>query len=260
MRLIGAWLLLMVALMMGCGAGVSSGVVEDPDEVAVPATPVRPGSEVYQHSSDVTVALVTRLDDGRVVPFCTGVWVSHNEIMTAAHCVAVDDFGFLSPVGEKVHYIIQKEVVGLFKEPAAMHLSEVSYFHNGHDLAILKAAEAGIPSHPVASLATELPGVGEAVHIVGHPKGLYWTFSNGVISTYREESIIGPVIQINGTVWFGNSGGGVFDNAGNLIGICSRLTSVPNMNLFVHLDSLKSALETSRELEKVKAKAKVKKK
>ena len=192
MRLIRTWLLLMVALMMGCGAGVSkeSAMV---DEVEVPATPVRPGSPVYRHSSDATVALVTRLDDGRVVPFCTGVWVSNNEIMTAAHCVRTDDFGFLSPVGDNVHYIIEKEVVGIFKEPAAMHLSEVSYFNNGHDLAILTAVDAGIPVHAVASLAVELPGVGEPIHIVGHPKGLYWTFSNGVISTYREESVNGPI-------------------------------------------------------------------
>src|SRR5271163_2483310 len=35
-----------------------------------------------------TVALVKTRSDGRVKPFCTGVWVSPTAILTAGHCVA----------------------------------------------------------------------------------------------------------------------------------------------------------------------------
>ena len=70
---------------------------------------------------------------------------------------------------------------------------------------------------------------------------MYYTHAEGTVSAYRgdESSGIGKVVQVNATIWFGNSGGGVFDYQGRLVGICSRLTRVPMMNYFVHLDSVK---------------------
>lgn len=239
-------LLVMLLGMVGC-LGASSGDVKVAEEesVVLPKTPIRGEDGVYQHTMDSTVALMGRNEDGKVVPYCTGVWVSETEILTAAHCVAIDELGILPPIGYEVHYIIRKEVRKLGEEPAAMHLAHVKYFNSRHDLAVLKAVVDGIPGHSVVELATELPGVGEAVHVVGHPRGLFWTLTNGVVSAYRADSVVGPVMQVNGTVWFGNSGGGVFDSKGRLLGIASRLAGVPNMAYFVHLDSVKRALEVS---------------
>lgn len=230
---------------MGCGGVVKEAEVVKPEVKTEVKTPKRGDDPVYVHSMNSTVALVRRNEEtNKVNPFCTGVWVSKDEILTAAHCVSHDDFSIFSPVGDDVHYIIQKEVRP-GKEPAAMHLAQVSYFNNRHDLAILKAVAEGLPAHEVAILAIELPGIGESVHMVGHPRGLYWAFTGGIVSAYRVDKNIGPVMQVNGTVWFGNSGGGVFDRDGNLIGICSRLSGVPNVNTFVHLDSVKAAIKAT---------------
>jgi len=92
-----------------------------------------------------------------------------------------------------------------------------------------------------------MPALGEHVYSVGHPKGMYWTFAEGTVSAYRENTVIGEAVQVNATVWYGNSGGGVFDSSGNLVGICSRLTRVPMMNYFVHLDSVKRMLKDYHE-------------
>ena len=225
---------MMVTTVMGCsGSGVIVG-----EEVV--KSPTRATDEVYEGSKLATVALVARNSDEEVVPYCTGVWISVDEIVTAAHCVALDEMGIISPVGEYIHYIIEKEVRGIFKEPAAIHLSKVILFDSKRDVAVLRAVMAGVPVHGVAELGKELPGIGERVYMVGHPRGLYWTFSNGVVSAYRVDEEMGPMIQVNGTVWYGNSGGGLFDREGKLIGIASQLTGVPNMAYFVHLDSIKS--------------------
>lgn len=230
----------LLVLMVACsgGSGIKSKFIN---------TPTRESSPIYQELGQVTIALV-RVDSGsNIRPYCSGVWISEKEILTAGHCIEHDDFGIISPIDDFVYYIIQKEVRGVGELPAAIHLGQVKYYSNETDLAIIKVALGGIPAHKVAPLAMEMPGVGEMVHIVGHPRGLYWTFSDGALSAYRHDTSIGSALQIDATVWFGNSGGGAFDSSGNLIGICSRLTGVPNMSLFVHVDSVKEALQKMKE-------------
>jgi S1-C subfamily serine protease len=57
---------------------------------------------------------------------------------------------------------------------------------------------------------------GESIFVIGHPEGLKYTLSTGVVSGMRDQSI-----QISAAVSPGNSGGPIYDNRGNLIGIVS---------------------------------------
>ena len=57
---------------------------------------------------------------------------------------------------------------------------------------------------------------GEEVFVIGHPEGLKYTLSTGLISDLRDQ-----VIQISAAVSPGNSGGPVYDNHGSLLGIVS---------------------------------------
>jgi len=223
-------------------------------------TPVRARDSLHSHIGESTVALVHfkvtlhrdengEIDDASisVQPHCTGVWVSETEIVTAAHCVAGEEG--MDPVGEKAYYVINKEVKEVMGDPAALHKGKVVAFDEEHDVSLIKADEGGLPAHEVASLASEMPALGEHVYSVGHPKGMYWTYAEGTVSAYRggESSEIGKVIQVNATIWFGNSGGGVFDSGGNLVGICSRLTRVPFMNYYAHVDYVKKMLKEYHE-------------
>lgn len=229
-------LLFIVALVMtmvGCGSSLK--------------TPVRSPDGLHQHIGESTVALVRITEDGDVRPYCTGVWISEKEILTAGHCVEHDDAEGVDPSGRKVYYVIQREVKEVLDDPAALHLGKVKAWEGDHDLALIVAVPEGIPPHEVADLAGEMPGIGEHIFVVGHPRGMYWTYAEGTVSAYRNESSVGKVVQVNATVWFGNSGGGVFDADGKLLGICSRLTKVPQMNYYVHLDSVKKFLKDVHE-------------
>jgi S1-C subfamily serine protease len=57
---------------------------------------------------------------------------------------------------------------------------------------------------------------GADIFVIGHPEGLRYTLSTGIISGLRDDEV-----QISAAVSPGNSGGPVYDNRGNLIGIVS---------------------------------------
>ena len=62
--------------------------------------------------------------------------------------------------------------------------------------------------------------VGENVYAIGNPapgETLTWSLTNGIISALRD----GQKIQTSAAITHGNSGGGLFDERGNLIGIVS---------------------------------------
>ena len=62
------------------------------------------------------------------------------------------------------------------------------------------------------------PREGEDVFVIGHPEGLKFTLSTGIISR-----LDGNVLQMSAPVSPGNSGGPVYDPQGNLVGVVSSM-------------------------------------
>ena len=89
------------------------------------------------------------------------------------------------------------------------------------DLAVLKIEENNLP---YASLVDSSQLVlGQDVIAIGNPLGLGISCSNGIVSALEKEIYVNnvymTVIQTNAAVNAGNSGGGLFDINGNLVGI-----------------------------------------
>jgi S1-C subfamily serine protease len=88
---------------------------------------------------------------------------------------------------------------------------------------------------PIASASD-----GETIFVIGHPEGLKYTLSNGMVSRMDQ----GPMFQISAPVSPGNSGGPVFDNEGNLVGIVTSKMdrsvdpNAENLNFAVRADTL----------------------
>ncbi len=57
---------------------------------------------------------------------------------------------------------------------------------------------------------------GEDIFVIGHPEGLKFTLSTGIVSRLQDN-----VLQVSAPISPGNSGGPVYDKQGNLIGIVS---------------------------------------
>lgn len=253
------WILALSLLMMvGCVGRVKQ--AEAPD----PASPKLTHEQVIKHAGESTVALI-HPEDGRIITYCSAVWVSETQILTAAHCVdglaehltekrwleankdtkegdpevEVEE---VSPFEVAYHYTVEREVTGVGKEPGAMHLAKLKKVDRAHDLALIVADKHGLPTHEVAEIADEVV-LGEHVVCVGHPAGLYWSYLDGTVSAASRESLprifkAGPFIQVNASIWMGNSGGGAFDHEGKLLGIASFLYRVPNQAFYIHRNSI----------------------
>jgi len=69
---------------------------------------------------------------------------------------------------------------------------------------------------------SETVEVGEPVYAVGNPKGSIKSITTGIISNKKPVEG-GNWLQTDATISFGSSGGGLFDDAGRLIGITTAL-------------------------------------
>jgi S1-C subfamily serine protease len=92
-------------------------------------------------------------------------------------------------------------------------------------------------------ISTHNPRIGAKVHIVGHTARVEFTYFSGSVSGFRIEE--NPdrskqyLVHITAPIYMGNSGGGAFDENGNLIGICSFFRkNVPNMSFFVEVKTI----------------------
>lgn len=80
---------------------------------------------------------------------------------------------------------------------------------------------------------------GENVFVIGHPEGLRFTLSTGIVSRMDESTV-----QISAPVSPGNSGGPVFDDRGDLVGIVTSMVdkhgdpNAENLNFAVRADAL----------------------
>ncbi|HEX4504461.1 MAG TPA: S1C family serine protease [Alphaproteobacteria bacterium] len=75
--------------------------------------------------------------------------------------------------------------------------------------------------------------VGEKVYTIGNPSGLTSTLSEGIISGLRTQRGV-RYVQTSAPISPGSSGGGLFDERGNLLGITSfKIEDAENLNFAI---------------------------
>ena len=92
--------------------------------------------------------------------------------------------------------------------------AEVVARHTNLDLVLVwvpRHSGNGEFTQPIAT-----PKEGESIFVIGHPEGLKYTLSTGIISRMENSTL-----QISAPVSPGNSGGPVYDQQGNLLGVVS---------------------------------------
>jgi S1-C subfamily serine protease len=118
--------------------------------------------------------------------------------------------------------------------------AEVIARHKNLDLALLwvpRDLGGGNFAEPIANSSDVTDG--ESVFVIGHPEGLRFTLSTGIIS--RTDS---STIQMSAPVSPGNSGGPVFDDKGALVAIVTSMVdkhgdpNAENLNFAVRADAL----------------------
>jgi len=103
----------------------------------------------------------------------------------------------------------------------------VTRLDTGLDLAELKVE--GLVGPELQRRSAESLKIGERVYAVGAPQGLELTLSDGLISSLREVES-GLLVQTTAPLSPGSSGGGLFDESGQLIGITTFQFQGQNLN------------------------------
>lgn len=196
-----------------------------------------------------TIALVAeREEDEGVRAYCSGVWLSPRVIATAGHCIHGDP-------GSTLGYVVREDVFlpDSYATRPFIHARPAKFvaMDEDHDLALLLAdKETAPPEHDFAAFAPDESIVqGETVQTMGHPAGLWYSYSAGVVAAVRREVVGLEIVWVQSTAAIspGNSGGGLFDSQGRLVGICSRgyTGRAQALNFWVHAHYLRDLFASS---------------
>jgi Flp pilus assembly protein TadD len=154
-------------------------------------------SEVFDATSP-SVVMVFGLDaKGDAVSLGSGVALAAGEVIT--NCHVVKDSSSYSVKYRKQSY------------PATLKLSD-------WDRDVCGLSVAGLAAKPATLGATRGLKVGQRVYAIGAPEGFELTLSEGIVSSLRDVEG-GQYIQTTAPISPGSSGGGLFDEAGRLIGL-----------------------------------------
>lgn len=172
--------------------------------------PVVPNTEqATEQASQIalknTVKVVVKLENKKGKhgeALCSGVIIGPNKILTAGHCVETE---------YKITNIWVKDYDGKSQSATVLKTSK------GTDLALLGIK---IPEKHWVTFSRHLV-IGAQVIACGHPLGNYWSCTFGHVSALHRhfKELKGTYIQFDAAVNGGNSGGGLFNSKGELLGI-----------------------------------------
>jgi S1-C subfamily serine protease len=119
------------------------------------------------------------------------------------------------------------------------------------DLALLKIVSpaANLTVLPISS--STAVDVAQDVHVIGHPKGNFWSYSTGVVSQFRRayewsysdgSHHRANVLQMQTAINPGNSGGPVFDDSGQIVGLVAMSQEGQNLNYAISADEIRTFL------------------
>lgn len=122
-------------------------------------------------------------------------------------------------------------------------IDEILAADKATDLVLLRVTGLNKPSIKMAKL-TVSPG--QRVLVIGSPKGLPATISDGIVSGLREFEGY-SLIQITAPISSGSSGGPVLNANGELIGLSvGQYADGQNLNFAIPISKLKTLLKTQR--------------
>lgn len=108
---------------------------------------------------------------------------------------------------------------------------KISVIYANEDLDYIVFRIHGIKLPPL-KMAKMQPPIGEPCFAIGNPLGFDQTLSTGIISGYRDND---NYIQTSAEITHGSSGGPLFNNEGEVIGITTSGAGTANLNFAVNL-------------------------
>lgn len=149
--------------------------------------------------SDNPAAVRVEMSSGH----CSGTVISSKGlVLTAGHC---------GNIGEDVTVVMRN---------GRMYKGKFIKDDDKHDVALISIDSTDVFVY--AALRCDQPTwAGEPVYTIGHPETFRWVYAPGDVMGMIDSADAGwgEVILLNMRVWHGNSGGGLFDKNGMIVGV-----------------------------------------
>lgn len=144
----------------------------------------------------------------------SGVYIGHNEVITAAH--VVED--------------MKPDAVILVHDDAGHEYeADVAWLDHDHDIAELKLK--GVVKTPKSRMSCSVPTTGDDIEIIGNPLGIQFVHTWGRVARAQIASDRftdwKSIFLMDASIAPGNSGGPVFDMFGRVIGIAVAMVTIP---------------------------------
>lgn len=165
--------------------------------------------------------------------------------------VIVGDRGL---VVTNAHVVGEADTVSIELNDGSTTAAQVIARDTRIDLALLQIAPAERPWIALMLEGDDRPPVGTDIYIIGHPLGLGWSVSRGVVSGHRRSGEIGPIdlIQTDAAISPGNSGGPMVTADSRIVGIVvSKLASngAENIAFAIPVSEVRAFIQRSQPAE-----------
>jgi S1-C subfamily serine protease len=211
-----------------------------------------PGGGIYSQYAD-SVFLISN-SSGKGTIGSGSLIDSSGLILTNAHVVS----------GTSTVRVYARPANGKKLADTKIYMGNVLLINPELDLAIVKifGVNKSTKTIPLGNISDIQ--IAEEVHAIGHPKGLFWSYTKGVVSQIRpnykwktgkkdsRKNHEATVIQTQTPISPGNSGGPLFSDKGKMVGINTMKRVGENLNFAVSVEHAKNIIRSDLLKQKVK--------
>lgn len=196
-----------------------------------------PAREIARKSLPSVVVLVSRDAEGNPVTLGSGFFVTPRLLATNLH--VIEDASRVTArlvTGDEREYQIEGSVA----------------IDEANDLVLLKIGASAGRALPIAGNTRS--EIGDTVYVAGNPAGLVGSFSQGIISAFRDSDFI----QITAPISGGSSGSPVMNDRGDVIGIATlAIREGQNLNFAIPVSRLVALLNKASDVRPLSPRARL---
>lgn len=220
------------AMALLCGACLAANASTPSSDIATPAqAPAQPPAsrqalglpELVARVKPSVVTILTYDADGQPARQGSGFFIAEDRIVTNLHVIQGANRAELR-----------------LTSGATFDIAGVLADDEGHDLALLQvdlSTNGSTLTIKPLRLADTIPKEGERIAVIGSPRGLEQTVSEGIVSAVREIPGFGAIIQMTAAISPGSSGSPVFNMRGEVIAVArSIVVDAQSINFAVAIE------------------------